>query len=45
MSEIVTCGEVLDQPTDMVWAVVDPATILSNKSLNGLLVGRILVNL
>ena len=29
----------------MVWGVVEPATTLPNKSLDGLLVGRTLVNL
>ena len=45
MSEVVTCGRVLDRPSNMVWGVVEPATTLPNKPLDGLSVGRTLVNL
>ena len=45
MSEVVTSGRVLDRPSNMVWGVVEPATTPLSKFLDGLLMGRTLVNL
>ena len=45
MSETVACGKLLDRPINMMWGVVEPDSISPTKFLDGLLVGRTLVNL
>ena len=45
MSETVACGKVLDRPINMMWGVVEPDSVSPTKFLDGLLVGRTLVNL
>ena len=45
MSETVACARVLDRPSSMVWGVLEPDDVTQTKSLDGLLVGRALVDL
>ena len=45
MSETVACRKVLDRPINMMWGVVEPDSISPTNFLDGLLVGRTLVNL